>query len=1592
MGRLVKRLSVNALLLVFVLATSVFGQIQIDRPPEVLENGDFETWNNLTLPDGWTHLDNVTKDSANVHSGAYSAKHVGGTSDLAQYVTVVPGNLYTITLWCKVEAGDDTDARLWAYWKGGGSSIGSAIESPYFSATDNSDWSTWTTTVTAPEGAGSIYFELRTYSGATVYWDDLSIIESKPPVIPEDPADYFIPKGTHSQGYASLKAAVDSINIHGVSGMINLVLDADTLREESFTFNADLDADSNVTVKPAPGRDVVLIVTPGASHGNGSQMIGFEKGYVTFDGSNDGSDSRNLIVTTETNDTRVPFGLNSAEADNITIKNLIIKNLDNVATDFKYAVITNDVGGNNFTVDNCQLGSEEAPIWRDAVAVWGDWTNGATDAIVTNNEIHAGSRGISTYIGGTCEFNNNTVYLHPSASSYTYAYGIYISYVKSSEIMNNKIYGLEKTTTATKLIGIATASNPEGAVFTVANNMVVVGAPDETNSVYGFGMVSNSDQRAFNIYNNTFVVNDNSGTAASQGIGYHGATGAVNIDLKNNIIINNNTANAASSAISLGANATLSSNNNVLVSAQNLVNYHGTDYADLATWQAAGQDAGSVSKAVTFASDTDLHLAAPSDTDLDLAMPVIASVATDIDGDARSNIFYTYAGADEGSEYPDNDLNITFDDNSDVAFWNHYDEANAYTVEGQADSMLVLSDAGYGMIAKRPIKATVGSLYKLSIDIKTSLWEGANNTLDLSVQGLGNDAVSYSVITDSAWATFTIIGVANAEDGYIRIAGSKAGTTDTVFVDNLIWDDQYMDIIPSESIADAKAIAPYEWVACSGIVNNASTGAPIFMEDATAGISLYDWDFINNTDVKVGDEILVIGQRSDYKGLVQIQKTDMNFQILSRDNVVTPTLITVADLDSRAYQGMLVMITNVDTVDGFAWPAEGSDASINATTDGVNEFVIRIDRDSEIDGQPAPTSWPLDLIGVVGEYDVPQVMPRTIDDFLANQAPSAFAWINPVDGDTISTMDDPALITIPGDSSKALFANWTKAIDIDGDTVTYELMLLNESEVLTTTTDTLYVFPLNMDKPYEMNGTYTLYIKASDPMGEVSMSDTISITFDFEAPARIKDIDMVLVEGVPAMYVEYDLPILASPDNFKFVDLTDGGSTSTPTVLKFIDNSNTSIILSGNFVEDHQVALASSGVVTPAASLTVTDTSDAMTVYIPFSANHPVDTGMLIESFEGSAFNFKAPSFSGSTTGIISDNSSLVASTEEAFQGSKSGKITIADDPAVDGGWFVRMPYTYPYTKTVKSNSTLFLMVKGTGDVQLALTVKDNGYERNMWKSVSLASEDWQVVSFDLANDEVEGWITGDNAITGETVTICDLHIMSSVDEDAVLYIDGFTERQILEPVNVTLNVMMAEWLRQDKFNLATDYVDVAGSMNDWGSTPFILENFDTDTTYSITFPMMPYTSMQFKFRINGSWNDDTAEFPYGGPARELTIPNAASEFTYWYNNDTLVYIEPGVEDLPAEFALHQNYPNPFNPTTMIEFDLPEASDVSLVIYDITGRQVRTLVNETGVAAGYRGITWNGHDNNGNGVATGMYIYRLQAGDYVDVKKMTFMK
>jgi subtilisin family serine protease len=134
----------------------------------------------------------------------------------------------------------------------------------------------------------------------------------------------------------------------------------------------------------------------------------------------------------------------------------------------------------------------------------------------------------------------------------------------------------------------------------------------------------------------------------------------------------------------------------------------------------------------------------------------------------------------------------------------------------------------------------------------------------------------------------------------------------------------------------------------------------------------------------------------------------------------------------------------------------------------------------------------------------------------------------------------------------------------------------------------------------------------------------------------------------------------------------------------------------------------------------------------------------------------------------------------------------------------------------------------------------------------------------------------------------------------------------------------------------------------------------------------------------------DTACFVMMGGRDVTALQSAVSSARARYRQATPVD-DGGEPRLPSTFELEQNFPNPFNPETVISYTLRHADQVSVAIYNLLGQQIATLVDER-QNAGYYSITWDGRDHNGRPVASGVYFYRLKAGDTEQTKKMILLK
>ena len=159
-------------------------------------------------------------------------------------------------------------------------------------------------------------------------------------------------------------------------------------------------------------------------------------------------------------------------------------------------------------------------------------------------------------------------------------------------------------------------------------------------------------------------------------------------------------------------------------------------------------------------------------------------------------------------------------------------------------------------------------------------------------------------------------------------------------------------------------------------------------------------------------------------------------------------------------------------------------------------------------------------------------------------------------------------------------------------------------------------------------------------------------------------------------------------------------------------------------------------------------------------------------------------------------------------------------------------------------------------------------------------------------------------------------------------------------------------------------------------------QDYQNITDSSTSISAYEYAAFMTDLSLS-QWNID---YVIEASDEEYTVISQVGEFVL---NNTLLSADS--EIIPVVFALHQNYPNPFNPVTSLRYDLPEDGLVNITIYDMMGRVVNTLINDS-QNAGYKSIQWNATNDRNEPVSAGLYIYTIQAGEFRKTKKMVLLK
>jgi len=229
--------------------------------------------------------------------------------------------------------------------------------------------------------------------------------------------------------------------------------------------------------------------------------------------------------------------------------------------------------------------------------------------------------------------------------------------------------------------------------------------------------------------------------------------------------------------------------------------------------------------------------------------------------------------------------------------------------------------------------------------------------------------------------------------------------------------------------------------------------------------------------------------------------------------------------------------------------------------------------------------------------------------------------------------------------------------------------------------------------------------------------------------------------------------------------------------------------------------------------------------------------------------------------------------------------------------------------------------------------------------------------------------------------------ISTRTDEDPEYF--NFTKTQMYEPI-----VLMIEG---EGLEAGAEFAAFTGNMCIGAS---VYDPAESDVLQLLAWEDDPYTD-----EVDGFVSGDNITLKVWTGEHELTLTDIEFiEFENWdasgmYNSGSIAGVVIDLDGLgidqlgiPQQIALHNNYPNPFNPTTTIKYDLTGDAMVSLEIYDVMGREIRTLVNNV-KSAGYHEAVWDAMDNSNRLVPSGVYIYRLTVnGSAIDTRKMIMIK
>jgi phosphatidylserine/phosphatidylglycerophosphate/cardiolipin synthase-like enzyme len=743
-------------------------------------------------------------------------------------------------------------------------------------------------------------------------------------------------------------------------------------------------------------------------------------------------------------------------------------------------------------------------------------------------------------------------------------------------------------------------------------------------------------------------------------------------------------------------------------------------------------------------------------------------------------------------------------------------------------------------------------------------------------------------------------------------------------------------------------------VTVRGVVTVAQQfGGPAYIQDASGGLAVFDLSFENA--VSIGDEVAITGTVTQYNGLTELANVTLH-KTYSRGNDVVPVAVTVSQLlkdgvnGIEQYEGMLVQLNRVTVRDAQGSPfttwtvtSSGTNFWLHSGTDSVQ---VRIDADvTTLANQTAPTGE-FDIVGVVGQYITTspyvggyQLMPRSYADVLSK---GPVITVSPLESKiTASSLEIGWETAKPGSS----FVRY-------GRTKSYELGLVGSS-----TLQTVHASAIT-----GLSAATAYHIQAFSVSG-VDTSFTGDRVVSTASSASTGQINVYFNKSVNASLARGE----AANGNANLTDLL---VKRIGAAQKSIDCALYSISgLPGQAIANALVQAAGRGVkvrfIIERDNMNAGSGTTVNQIIIPSGIPVVTDDFDAVNGGTGLMHNkFFVIDYRGGSSDKMWVWTGSWNPTDPGTNDDMQNSIEIQDQ-ALAGAYTIEFNEMWGSETDVPNAAASRFGARKLDNTPHIFAI--NGTRVELYFSPSDRTTSHILSTLDNAHNSV--------CFALLTLTRSDIASALKLKKDAGVKIRGVLD-------NGTDTGSQFAFLKSSGVDILLDPNSNALLHHKYG---LVDADLTTATQYVITGSHNWTTAAE-------SSNNENTLILVSNRIANLYLQEFAARYKEVGGVDNIaVNVERLGEQTPRSFSSAQNYPNPFNPSTTIRYQIPTDASVNLIIYNVQGQKIRTLVSKE-QKAGYYNVVWDGRNEAGQTVSTGLYLYRVQAGSFVATQKMLMLK